>query len=81
MLDARGEDARSLVFSGGDGKAAIACIANDDQSGTLTAEAHEIPGSAKAACRAGHMGVHELFVVDNGAPATARSLASTGPTA
>ena len=80
VLDARGEGRAILVFSDGNGKAAVACVADDDRSGPVTATAHEIPGSAKAAVpAAGRMGVHDLFVVDEGGTSYSALVGQYGP--
>ena len=80
VLDARGEGRAILVFSSAGGTSAVVCVANDDQSGILTADAHLIPDSTKAnPPEAGHMGVHELFVVDNGGTSYSALVGQYGP--
>ena len=80
VLDARGEGRALLVFSDGGGKAAVACVADDDRSGAVTATAREIPGSAKAAApAAGRMGVHDLFIVEAGGTSYSALVGQYGP--
>ena len=66
VLDVRGEGRAILVFA--EDKAATVCTAQDDQAGTVTIEAHAIPGMAKAKPPEddGDLGVHELSVADRG---------------
>ena len=66
VLDVRGEGRAILVFA--EDKAATVCTAQDDQAGTVTIEAHAIPGMAKAEPPKddGDLGIHELSVADGG---------------
>jgi hypothetical protein len=66
VLDVRGEGRAILVFA--DATSAAACVVQDDGSGNLAAEAHAVPGVAKADPPAedGDLGVHDLFTVDAG---------------
>ena len=66
VLDVRGEGRAILVFA--EDKAATVCTAHDDQAGTVTIEAHAIPGMAKAEPPKddGDLGIHELSVADGG---------------
>jgi hypothetical protein len=66
VLDVRGEGRAILVFA--EDKAATVCAAHDDQAGTVTIEAHAIPGMAKAEPPKddGDLGIHDLYVADGG---------------
>ncbi len=66
VLDVRGEGRAILVFA--TDTSAVACAAQDDQSGNVTIETHDVPGMAKAKPPAddGDLGIHELYVVDGG---------------
>lgn len=80
VLDARGQGRAILVFSDGTGTGAVACVADDNGSGSVSATARDVPGSAKAAVpTAGHMGVHDLFVVGNGATRYSVLVGQYGP--
>jgi hypothetical protein len=80
VLDARGQGRAILVFSGAAGTAAVVCVADDDQAGSVTVKTHEVPGSAKAPVpEAGKMGVHDLFAIADGASSYSAVVGRYGP--